>query len=402
MVNNRTVKFTLTQNKMRKFSIIISFFLLFNYCFGIDFKIGVLRNVKMKSVLIKATNKPYKILGGMKPLFEIKAKEELKITVINNKVQLKFKDKLIGSYDTLKILKIKDDTAIFSLKGINPVIKQRSYYDELIVFANKNQLTLVNQVDLENYIIGVLESEVGLNRTKDFYKVHAVISRTYALKNQYKFIHEGFQLTDLVNCQVYKGNLYQNKRIIDAVKETKNLILVDENMDYITAAYFSNSGGQTNNVEDVWLKALPYLRSIYDPYSLGGYNYEWEKTIKKKSWLNYLEKNYQFPINDSVALNGACNFKQKIRHKYLIDWVYQIPLTEIRNDWKLKSTYFSIFDKGEYIVFKGKGFGHGVGLSQEGAMKMIDLGYDFLDVLRFYYTDIHLIDMRMRDFYILD
>ena len=402
MVNNRTVKFTLTQNKMRKFSIIISFFLLFNYCFGIDFKIGVLRNVKMKSVLIKATNKPYKILGGMKPLFEIKAKEELKITVINNKVQLKFKDKLIGSYDTLKILKIKDDTAIFSVKGINPVIKQRSYYDELIVFANKNQLTLVNQVDLENYIIGVLESEVGLNRTKDFYKVHAVISRTYALKNQYKFIHEGFQLTDLVNCQVYKGNLYQNKRIIDAVKETKNLILVDENMDYITAAYFSNSGGQTNNVEDVWLKALPYLRSIYDPYSLGGYNYEWEKTIKKKSWLNYLVKNYQFPINDSVALNGACNFKQKIRHKYLIDWVYQIPLTEIRNDWKLKSTYFSIFDKGEYIVFKGKGFGHGVGLSQEGAMKMIDLGYDFLDVLRFYYTDVHLIDMRMRDFYILD
>ena len=402
MVNNRTVKFTLTQNKMRKFSIIISFFLLFNYCFGIDFKIGVLRNVKMKSVLIKATNKPYKILEGMKPLFEIKAKEELKITVINNKVQLKFKDKLIGSYDTLKILKIKDDTAIFSVKGINPVIKQRSYYDELIVFANKNHLTLVNQVDLENYIIGVLESEVGLNRTKDFYKVHAVISRTYALKNQYKFIHEGFQLTDLVNCQVYKGNLYQNKRIIDAVKETKNLILVDENMDYITAAYFSNSGGQTNNVEDVWLKALPYLRSIYDPYSLGGYNYEWEKTIKKKSWLNYLVKNYQFPINDSVALNGACNFKQKIRHKYLIDWVYQIPLTEIRNDWKLKSTYFSIFDKGEYIVFKGKGFGHGVGLSQEGAMKMIDLGYDFLDVLRFYYTDVHLIDMRMRDFYILD
>ena len=402
MVNNRTVKFTLTQNKMRKFSIIISFFLLFNYCFGIDFKIGVLRNVKMKSVLIKATNKPYKILGGIKPLFEIKAKEELKITVINNKVQLKFKDKLIGNYDTLKILKIKDDTAIFSVKGINPVIKQRSYYDELIVFANKNQLTLVNQVDLENYIIGVLESEVGLNRTKDFYKVHAVISRTYALKNQYKFIHEGFQLTDLVNCQVYKGNLYQNKRIIDAVKETKNLILVDENMDSITAAYFSNSGGQTNNVEDVWLKALPYLRSIYDPYSLGGYNYEWEKTIKKKSWLNYLVKNYQFPINDSVALNGACNFKQKIRHKYLIDWVYQIPLTEIRNDWKLKSTYFSIFDKGEYIVFKGKGFGHGVGLSQEGAMKMIDLGYDFLDVLRFYYTDVHLIDMRMRDFYILD
>ena len=55
-----------------------------------------------------------------------------------------------------------------------------------------------------------------------------------------------------------------------------------------------------------------------------------------------------------------------------------------------------------YLTFKGKGFGHGVGLSQEGAMKMIDLGFGFLDVLRFYYTDVHLIDMRMRDFYIID
>ena len=389
-------------NKMRNFLIIFSLFLLGNSCFGIEFKIGVLRNVKMKAFSLKAVNKPYKILGGMKPLMEMKINDEVEITLINNKVQLKSNNKIVGNFDTLKFLKLNDDTSIFSVRGINPGLKQRSYYDELIVFASKNYLTLVNQVDFENYIIGVLESEVGLNRTKDFYKVHAVISRTYALKNQYKFIHEGFQLTDLVNCQVYKGNMYQNKRIIEAVKETRNLILVDENMDYITAAYFSNSGGQTNNVEDVWLKALPYLRSIYDPYSLGGYNYEWEKTIKKKSWLNYLVKNYQFPINDSVALNAACNFKQKIRHKYLIDWVYQIPLTDIRNDWKLKSTYFSIFDNGESLVFKGKGFGHGVGLSQEGAMKMIDLGYGFLDVLRFYYTDVHLIDMRMRDFYILD
>ena len=56
-------------------------------------------------------------------------------------------------------------------------------------------------------------------------------------------------------------------------------------MDYITAAYFSNSGGQTNNVEDVWIKALPYLRSIHDPYSMDGQNYVWEKKINKKIGL---------------------------------------------------------------------------------------------------------------------
>ena len=91
-----------------------------------------------------------------------------------------------------------------------------------------------------------------------------------------------------------------------------------------------------------------------------------------------------------------------MRHKYLVDWVYQIPLTIVRKDWKLKSTYFSIFDKGEYLYFKGKGFGHGVGLSQECAMRMIELGFDFLEVLRFYYTDVHLINMKLRDFYTVD
>ena len=115
-----------------------------------------------------------------------------------------------------------------------------------------------------------------------------------------------------------------------------------------------------------------------------------------------MKTNYKFPIDNPEAVNAACNFNQEIRHKYLIDWVYQIPLTEIRKDWKLKSTYFSIFDNGESLIFKGKGFGHGVGLSQEGAMRMIEIGYDFLEVLRFYYTDVHLIDMKMREFYIID
>tara|TARA_B100001287_G_scaffold125390_1_gene105673 strand:+ start:9880 stop:11043 length:1164 start_codon:yes stop_codon:yes gene_type:complete len=387
---------------MKRFIKIIILSLLSINSSAIDFKIGLLRNINLQSVNISASKSSFKLMEGMNELFDLKEGEQIKISILNNKIKLNFNGKLVGIYDTLKLLKISNDTSVFSIQGDIPNFNKRSYYDELSVFNHNKFLTLVNLVDFENYIVGVLESEVGLNRSKDFYKVHAVISRTYALKNQYKFIHEGFNLTDLVNCQVYKGNMYKSNRIISAVNETKNLILVDENMDYITAAYFSNSGGQTNNVEDVWLKALPYLRSIYDPYSAEGNNYKWEKKINKEKWLRYLVDNFNFPIDDSVALNSALNFKQEIRHKYLIDWVYQIPLTKIRNDWNLKSTFFSIYENDNYLTFKGKGFGHGVGLSQEGAMKMIDLGYGFLDVLRFYYTDVHLIDMRMRDFYIID
>ena len=385
--------------------IITSFFILLIPLLGnaIDFKIGILRNASLKKLSVTVNKANYSLKSADNSLTEIIGPDNL-ITVNyrSGKISLSIDSKYIGIYDTLNLVNLEKDTGVFEIKSISPDLKSRYYYDDLIIYPQSNSITIVNKIDFEKYIIGVLESEVGLGKSEDFYKVHAIISRTYALKNQYKFIHEGFYLTDLVNCQVYKGNMYKDLTIIDAVKATESLILVDENMDFITASYFSNSGGQTNNVEDVWTKALPYLRSIHDPYSLGGINYDWEKKISKSKWLSYLKNKYQYPVNNTESLNAALNFKQDIRHKYLIDWVFQIPLTEVRKDWKLKSTYFSIYDEGEFLSFKGKGFGHGVGLSQEGAMRMIELGYDFLEVLRFYYTDVHLIDMKRRDFYIID
>jgi len=385
--------------------IITSFFIILFPLLGsaIDFKIGILRNASLKKLSVTVNKANYSLKSADNSLTEIIGPGNL-ITVNYSagKISLSIDSKYIGIFDTLRLVNLEKDTGIFEIKSITPNLKSRYYYDDLIIYPQSNTITIVNKIDFEKYIIGVLESEVGLGKSEDFYKVHAIISRTYALKNQYKFIHEGFYLTDLVNCQVYKGNMYKDLTIIDAVKATESLILVDENMDFITASYFSNSGGQTNNVEDVWTKALPYLRSIHDPYSLGGFNYDWEKKILKSKWLSYLKNKYQYPVNNTESLNAALNFKQDIRHKFLIDWVYQIPLTEVRKDWKLKSTYFSIYDEGEFLSFKGKGFGHGVGLSQEGAMRMIELGYDFLEVLRFYYTDVHLIDMKRRDFYIID
>jgi stage II sporulation protein D len=389
---------------MKYFKLLIIIVIFPFYGFSINFKIGILRNVSIKKVSISVSESIYSLKSNNKILFNnVNESTHVQLYFKNGKIELTVDNNFIGNFDTLKLSRIKNNSGIFKIKGLIPTLRRdRFYNDDLIIFPQKNSISLVNLVDFEKYIMGVLESEVGKGQSKDFYKVHSIISRTYALKNQYKFIHEGFNLTDLVNCQVYKGYMYKDSNIISAVKETKNLILVDENMDYIVASYFSNSGGQTNNVEDVWSKALPYLRSIHDPFSLGGTNYDWEKIVLKSKWLSYLKNKYQYPIYDTISLNAALNFKQDIRHKYLVDWVYQIPLTDIRKDWNLKSTYFSIYDNGEYLTFKGKGFGHGVGLSQEGAMKMIDLGYDFLEVLRFYYTDVHLINIKMKEFYTID
>ncbi len=388
------------ENYMKNLFITILIIFISNSIFSIQINIGLHRNLKLKHVLFESSTGKHSIVSNTF-IKTLSSGEKVKIQYHNDSVRLKIGETILGHFDTVYFYP-KYDNNIFTITSLAPSRKPRKYYTQLKVFTANNQLTLVNQIDLERYLIGVLESEAGPNESKDFYKVHAVISRTYALKNLYKFNHEGFNLTDQVNCQVYHGKMYKSKSIEEAVFETENLVLVDENMNYITAAYSSNSGGQTVNVEDVWLESLPYLRSVKDPYSVGTHNYSWQKKITKTKWLNYLKSRHHYPINDINAKDAACNFNQNIRRKYFVDWSYHILLTEIRKDWKLKSTFFNVIDNGDHVILKGKGFGHGVGLSQEGAMQMIDLGYRFLDVLRFYYTDVHLIDLKMRNFYLSD
>jgi len=77
----------------------------------------------------------------------------------------------------------------------------------------------------------------------------------------------------------------------------------------------------------------------------------------------------------------------------------KVPLKNVRQDLQLKSTYFSIYNTGDTVVFKGKGYGHSLGMSQEGAMRMTRLGYTYSDVLNFYYRNIQIIDMRKLAFF---
>jgi stage II sporulation protein D len=187
--------------------------------------------------------------------------------------------------------------------------------------------------------------------------------------------------------------------IIKSVFETKNKIVVDENLNLIEAAFHSNSGGQTLNSEDVWGSKLSYLRSVNDSFSLKMPNAKWERKIAKEDWISYLKIKHNYPVDDEDAKLLAFNFKQDTRKSFLESNNVKVPLKIVRADFQLKSTYFSIIPKGDSLIFKGKGFGHGVGMCQEGAMRMAKLGYTYLDILNFYYQNTQLIDLRLLDFF---
>src|SRR5690606_23341163 len=167
-----------------------------------------------------------------------------------------------------------------------------------------------------------------------------------------------------------------------------------------TAAFHSNSGGETVGSETVWSGPLPYLTPRIDEFSMYGKHTTWQRAVSKEKWLAYLEDKYQLPIADLTVKELAQNFDQHTREVFFIDPMFNIPLKEIRKDWQLKSTYFSISPyTADSLMMDGRGFGHGAGLSQEGAIRMGDLGFSYEDILHFYYNDVHIIDLHALPFY---
>jgi stage II sporulation protein D len=180
---------------------------------------------------------------------------------------------------------------------------------------------------------------------------------------------------------------------------TTGIVIVDSNLKLITAAFHSNCGGQTMNSEDVWALPTPYLKSVKDTFCLTKPQARWETTITKKDWLTYLALKHKCDLTDSLHIDCYTNYDQPFRESELIIHDLRIPFKKIRTDFNLRSGFFSLEEKGDSIRIFGRGFGHGLGLCQEGAMRMSELGYKYNEILHFYYKDVHLVDISVLDFF---
>ena len=245
---------------------------------------------------------------------------------------------------------------------------------------------------MEHYVAGVVESEGGIKKNVEFLKLQAIISRTYAISNLRKHIkEEAFNLCDNVHCQLYRGRC-TNSLIMMATSQTNGDIIIDQHNKPISAAFHSNCGGKTVNSEDVWSIETSYLKSVKDTFCLKQSHAKWIKKIPVNKWLEYLSANYNYPVTDSLMKKEALSYKQKTRQVYF-DENPNIHLKKIRSDFKFNSTFFSLDQQGDTLIFNGNGYGHGVGLCQEGAMKMVDYGWTLKKIIQFYYKDVTIINI---------
>lgn len=265
---------------------------------------------------------------------------------------------------------------------------KKTIEDNLFLVVKASKLDWINHVDLEHYIAGVIESEAGYSASEEYYKLQAILSRTYAIKNKNRHAHEGFDLCNTTHCQVYHDPASRNV-MHNAAHATKDLVVVDEQLRLIQTLFHSNCGGQTCNSEDVWHSELSYLKGRIDTFCTESNHSRWQKNIDKSTF------NSLSIVNVSDTVHNICQEEMRLDTNDLV----LKQLIAMRKIMGLKSTFFSIESAGDTIVLYGRGYGHGVGVCQEGAMVMSERGYSYKDILHYYYTNVHVVNRRALVFF---
>ncbi|MBQ6068983.1 MAG: SpoIID/LytB domain-containing protein [Bacteroidales bacterium] len=315
---------------------------------------------------------------------EVGIGKSIELTPVGQKVHVTIDGYNYGNHNTIHFT-ANDTACILCLNPRN--LKHRTYEGDLHVSVNKNgKLFIINEVEFETYIAGVVQSEI-YGDSPDIFRVQAIISRTWALKNINKHRSEGYNFCDQVHCQAYLNRCVRPDIMLGTMLSS-GMTIVDNQGKLIDTPFHSNSGGQTANSEDVWRSAVPYLRSVNDTFSYHMRQSEWVKVINKDKWLNYFASKHKVDIHNDSIRNLLLSFSQSERKVRLCG----VPLTRIRTDFQLKSTFFSIIYDSvtERLTLSGHGFGHGVGLSQEGAIRMVGLGISYDSIIHHYYTSAHI------------
>lgn len=259
------------------------------------------------------------------------------------------------------------------------------------------RLTVINALDLETYLYGVIKGEIDPRWPPEAVKAQAVAARTLAVERLSTF-HvksevEGYDLPASTDAQVYLGAAGEDPAGTAAVDATRGLLVTYEGRP-IFAAYHSNSGGHTEDSENVWGAVYPYLRGVPDPYVLGAPGGEWTSRVP----LGTVEAGLRRGGIDAPALGGVdpgrvTPWGRAVTVR-LLSWggrVQEINANRFRllvGPGIVRSTMFTTALAGGDVVFTGRGSGHGVGLDQWGARAMALQGFTFEQILMYYYTGI--------------
>ncbi|MCP9471384.1 MAG: SpoIID/LytB domain-containing protein [Nitrospira sp.] len=262
------------------------------------------------------------------------------------------------------------------------------------VISRGNGLLVVNHVDLEEYVKGVLPGEVNSSWHPEMLKAQAVAARTYALYHHMLSGSRDYDVVAGTQDQVYRGRRGVDARVEQAVDSTKGEVVTYEDAP-IYAAFSSTAAGLTEDAAVVWSKDLPYLKGVECPFDIESPYFQWKASFKVET----LEQNLRrqgFDVG-AIATLAPLSYSRSGRVATL-RIVHSKGELILRGEELRKavgytvvpSTQFTIDSFGEEVVLSGYGAGHAVGLCQWGAKELAELGYSYSSILRYYYQGTEL------------
>lgn len=345
--------------------------------------VGLLHGKKVSNVLLSPTGGSYVLLSGKDTVYRFRSDDAVSFQPLADGVLVK---SVYGMTDTLK-------EAIVEGNGTDPTFKIRPdtdqkehiYFDRLTVRSDDKHLQLVNTVDVEKYVGRVLMTEVGHNAADEFYKIQSIICRTYAALNHKRHVAEGFQLCDHEHCQVYSGLKKTSNEVVMATAATSGLVMLSTENELVLSAFHANCGGQTANSADVWKEQKSYLTSVPDTFCISERSAKWELNMDVSEFLAQIGSS-----TSADSINGF-RFLQTERQTELKLGSESLNVNDLRRALRLRSTFFDLNIGNGKVHFDGRGYGHGVGLCQQGAMKMTEYGYNYSQILGYYYKGVSLV-----------
>ncbi len=265
--------------------------------------------------------------------------------------------------------------------------------ENIKVRVKRLQKDKIDEIELNEYVLGVLAGEMPISFELEALKAQAVASRSYVLKRLDYNKDKDYDVVDSITNQVYLDNEHLKKawgdnyikninKLKTAVNETFNEYLECDGQ-IADALFFSTSNGYTENSELVFNFAVSYLKSVSSP---------WDKevttafkTTKEMSLQEFYER-LNLPYQEKIKIE---NIDRSATNRILKIKINNQEFTgrEIYNKLKIRSTDFTIEQENTNVIITTIGYGHGVGMSQYGALGMAKKGYNYKEILTHYYQN---------------
>jgi len=255
--------------------------------------------------------------------------------------------------------------------------------------SKKGLVLVVNELDVEDYLKGVIAAEIPHAWEFEALKAQAVAARTYALYQKQTAGKRSYHILATVSSQVYQGNSGERSNAVRAVRETTGLVIVYQGK-AIPAFYHANCGGHTEDAAELWGIDVPYLKGVDCDCQRIAENGVWEKRISVFTLAEALRrKGYGVGAVSDLGIRDMTP-AGRVKHVVVTSSGANslIPGETLRaalGNTVIPSVFFELELSEDEAVFSGRGRGHGVGLCQWGAKEMAQRGHDFKSILAHYY-----------------